>query len=92
MKPDLQTREDNYRKAVELAKRNSKPKGGFRSIGDDLSGHEAAMITFGVKADVERESGAKRPAAAYGPPAGKPISGGKKGQSPTHFPHPPIMP
>lgn len=60
--PNQQSREDSYKKLGDFLKRVSKPKGGFRSIGDDLSGHEASMITFGVKAAAERDPEVKKPA------------------------------
>jgi hypothetical protein len=62
MKPDPKSLDESYRKLKELEASWFKPDPTFRSIGDDLSGHEAAMITFGVKAAVEQDSEAKKPA------------------------------
>ena len=53
MKPDQKSREESYQRVKALAASRFKPDPTFRSLGDDLSGHEAAMITFGVKAAAE---------------------------------------
>jgi hypothetical protein len=55
MKPDQKTLDESYRKWRELEAVRFKPKPGFRSIGDDLSGHEGAMITFGMKAAAKKD-------------------------------------
>ena len=49
MNLDQKSRKDSYRKLGELAKRLSKPRGGFLSLGDELFSHNAAMISVGVK-------------------------------------------
>jgi hypothetical protein len=62
MNVEHKSREDNFRKLGELTKRLSKPRGGFRSLGEELSGHNAAMITVGVKVSTtpKRDPGRER--------------------------------
>ena len=49
MNHDQKSREDSFRKLKELAEQRFKPNPGFRSLGGELSGHDAAMISVGVK-------------------------------------------
>lgn len=49
MNVEHKSREDNFRKLKELERRMFKPNPDFRTLGDELSGHDAAMITVGVK-------------------------------------------
>ena len=62
MKPDQKTLDESFRRLKEIAATRFKPNPGFRSLGDDLSGHEAAMITFGVKAAAEKGPKAEKAA------------------------------
>jgi hypothetical protein len=50
---EIKAREESYRKLQEMAKRHSKPRGGFRTLGDELSGHEGAVLAFGLKQAAE---------------------------------------
>ena len=49
MNPDQKSRDESFRELKELAEQRFKPNPGFRSLGDELSGHDAAMISVGVK-------------------------------------------
>lgn len=54
----------SFQRAVEMSKRHSKTHD-FRTIGDELSGHEGAMIVAGIKAAEEPKTqapGAPKPA------------------------------
>lgn len=63
---NAQTVDENVRKAQEVAKRISQSQD-FRSLGDQLSGHEASMIATGIKAAQTKAAGEPPAAGGAGP-------------------------